>query len=108
MLGWYFDIIVCYLIRTVSRFVNIRRSETWPVVTGTISGATCPVAPYGGPVAEFGYTYIHDGEYYSGVHKTAFILRDSARDYVGRFVLGTQIGVRVNPSHPQRSVVVEL
>lgn len=108
MLGWYLDIVVGYVIRTILRFVKIRRSETWPVVAGTISSATCPVAPYGGPVAEFGYTYIHNGEYYSGVHKTAFLLEDSAKDYVGRFVIGSQIGVRVNPANPERSIVVEL
>jgi len=31
MIGWYFDIVVGFLIRTVIRFVKIRSSETWPV-----------------------------------------------------------------------------
>ena len=64
----YFDIVVGFLVRTVVRFVKMRSSETWPVEKGTISSATCPLAAYGGPVAELGYTYIHKGEYYSGVH----------------------------------------
>jgi hypothetical protein len=45
MIGWYFDIVVGFIIRTVVRFVKIRSSETWPVEKGTISSATCPLAP---------------------------------------------------------------
>ena len=108
MIGWYLDIIVGYLMRSLLRFVNVRRSQTWPVVTGTISSVTCPPAPFAGPIAEFGYTYIHEGDYYSGVHKTAFVLRSSAEDYVSHFAVGNQIGVRVDPSQPGKSVVVEL
>ncbi len=105
MIGWYFDIVVGFLIRTVVRFVKIRSSETWPVEKGTISSATCPAAVYGGPVAELGYTYIHKGEYYSGVHRKAFMLRGSAEDYISRIVIGSQIAVRVKPAQPETSVV---
>lgn len=105
MIGWYFDIVVGFLIRTVVRFVKIRSSETWPVEQGTISSATCPLAVYGGPVSELGYTYIHKGEYYSGVHRKAFMLRGSAEDYVSQIVIGSQIAVRVKPTQPETSVV---
>ena len=105
MIGWYFDIVVGFLIRTVVRFVKIRSSNTWPVEKGTISSAACPTAVYGGPVAELGYTYIHKGEYYSGVHRKAFMLRGSAEDYVSQIVIGSQIAVRVKPSQPETSVV---
>ena len=105
MIGWYFDIVVGFLIRTVIRFVKIRSSKTWPVEKGTISSATCPTAVYGGPVAELGYTYIHKGEYYSGVHRKAFMLKSSAEDYVSQIHVGSQIAVRVKPTHPETSVV---
>lgn len=105
MIGWYFDIVVGFLIRAVVRFVRIRSSETWPVEKGTISSATCPLAAYGGPVAELGYTYIHKGEYYSGVHGKAFMLRGSAEDFVSKIVIGSQIAVRVKPTQPETSVV---
>ena len=105
MIGWYFDIVVGFLIRTVVRFVKIRSSKTWPVAKGTISSATCPTAVHGGPVAELGYTYIHQGEYYSGVHRKAFMLRGSAEDYVSQIVIGSQIAVRVKPTQPETSVV---
>ena len=72
MIGWYVDIVVGFVIRTVVRFVKIRSREMWPVEKGTISSATCPLAVYGGPVAELGYTYLHKGEYYSGVHRKAW------------------------------------
>lgn len=105
MIGWYFDVVVGFLIRTVVRFVKIRSSETWPVEKGTISSATCPTAVYGGPVAELGYTYIHKGEYYSGLHRKAFMLRSSAEDYVSQIHIGSQIAVRVKPTQPETSVV---
>jgi hypothetical protein len=105
MIGWYFDVVVGFLIRIVIRFVKLRRSEAWPVENGTISAATCPAAIYGGPVAELGYTYIHNGEYYSGVHTKAFMLKSSAEDYVSKIHIGSQIPVRVKPTDPETSVV---
>ena len=105
MIGWYFDVVVGFLIRIVIRFVKLRRSEAWPVENGTISAATCPAATYGGPVAELGYTYIHNGEYYSGVHKKAFMLKSSAEGYVSKIHIGSQIPVRVKPTDPETSVV---
>jgi hypothetical protein len=59
---------------------------------------------YGGPVAELGYTYIHNGEYYSGVHTKAFMLKSSA-EYVSKIHIGSQIPVRVKPTDPETSVV---
>ena len=105
MVGWYFDIVIGFLIRTVVRFVKLRSSEEWPVENGTICAATCPAWKYGGPVAELGYTYIHNGEYYSGVHTKAFMLKSSAEEYVSRIHIGSQIAVRVKPTDPQTSVV---
>ena len=105
MIGWYFDVVVGFLIRTVIRFVKLRSSEAWPVERGTISAATCPAAVYGGPVAELGYTYVHKGEYYSGVHRKAFMLKSSAEDYVSQILTGSQIAVRVKLTHPETSVV---
>jgi hypothetical protein len=105
VIGWYFDVVVGFLIRTVIRFVKLRSSKAWPVEKGTISSATCPAAVYGGPVAELGYTYIHKGEYYSGAHRKAFMLKSSAEDYVFQIHIGSQIAVRVKPTHPETSVV---
>ena len=105
MIGWYFDVLVGFLIRTLIRFVRLRSSVAWPVESATISSATCPAPSYGGPVAELGYTYIHKGEYYSGVHTRAFMVRSSAEDYISRIHIGSQIPVRVKPTDPVTSVV---
>ena len=107
MLGWYIDVLIGYAIRSLIRFVRTLQSDKWPVEKGTISSTTCPLAVYGGPVAEITYTYIYHGEYYSGIHTKAFLLRDSAQDYVNRIVVGQQMPVRVNPAQPERSVIVE-
>jgi len=105
MIGWYFDVVIGFLVRTVIRFVRLRSSEAWPVEKGTVSAATCPAAVYGGPVAELGYTYIYEGEYYSGIHRKAFMLRSSAENYVSQIHIGSQIPVRVKPTGPETSVV---
>jgi hypothetical protein len=106
MIGWYLDIIVGYLVRTLVRFVRIRQSEGWPVEKGTISSAVCAPASFG-QVAELGYTYIHKGEYYSGVHRKAFLLKSSAEAYLGQILVGAEIPVRVKPTQAETSVVVE-
>lgn len=106
LLGWYFDIIVGYLIRTLMKFVRMRRSSDWPVEKGTVSSVTCPAASSGGPVAEIGYTYTHKGEYYSGVHTEGFLLSDSAKQYAEQFILGAQVPLRVDPARPETSILV--
>lgn len=88
MLGWYLDVLIGYAVRSLIQFIRTLQSENWPVEKGTVSSAICPTAVYRGPVVELGYTYIHSGEYYSGVYTKAFLLRDSAQDYVNRFIVG--------------------
>jgi Protein of unknown function (DUF3592) len=105
-MGWYLDVLIGYAIRTLIRFVRTLQSEKWPVEKGTVSSAICPSAVYGGPVAEIGYTYIYNGEYYSGIHTKAFLLRESAQAYVSGVIVGGQMPVRVNPAQPERSVLV--
>jgi hypothetical protein len=105
MLGWYIDIVVGFIVRTLVRFFKMRRSETWPIEKAVISSVHCPQFVYGGPYAELGYTYTHNGQYYSGVHRKAFMLRSSAEDYVAQRQVGEQIPVRVNPTQPETSVV---
>jgi hypothetical protein len=105
MLGWYVDIVIGYLIRTVVRFFKMRRSETWAIERAVISSVNCPRFVYGGPYAELGYTYTHNGEYYAGVHRKPFMLRSSAESYVAECQVGEEIAVRVNPTQPEASIV---
>src|SRR5258708_27959394 len=105
MLGWYIDIVIGYLIRTVVRFFKVRGSETWSIERALISSVNCPRFVYGGPYAELGYTYTHNGEYHAGVHRKPFMLRSSAEDYVAQRQVGVEIAVRVNHVQTEDSVV---
>jgi hypothetical protein len=105
MLGWYFDIVIGYLIRTVVRFFKMRRSGVWPIERAVISSVTCPRFVYGGPYAELGYTYTCKGGYYAGIHRKPFMLRGSAENYVAQRQVGEEIAVRVNPTQPEASIV---
>src|SRR5215831_12021201 len=87
-----------HLIRTLVRFIKLRRSETWPVEKGKLLSASCTPTGYGEVVAEFSYAYIHKGEYYCGVDTKGFMLRSAAEEHVGRFPpIGCEIPIRVNP-----------
>jgi|HubBroStandDraft_1064217.scaffolds.fasta_scaffold54895_1 hypothetical protein len=106
MVGWYLEVVVGYLIRIVIRAVRARGSSTWPLEKATVSDSRCPVAPYGGPVAEVGYTYTHEGRYFAGVHRMP-LLRGSAEDYVARFPASSDVVIRVKPGEPEVSLVCD-
>lgn len=105
LLGWYIDIIIGYLFRTLMRFFKITRSGTWPIERATISSVDGPRLVYGGPYAELGYTYTHNGQYYAGVHRKPFMLRGSAEEYAARRRVGDEIPIRINPIRPENSIV---
>ena len=105
MIGWYFDVVIGYLIRTVICLVKARRSNAWPVNKATVASSFCPAFSYGGSVAEVGYTYIHEGSYYYGVHREPFLLHGSAKEYAARFLRGGGIIIRVKPGEPETSLV---
>ena len=105
--GRYIDIVIGYLIRAVIRLVKLHKSDGWPLEQAVVSSSTWPPAPYGGPVAEIGYTYNHAGGYYAGVHSEPFILRSSAEDYATKFAVGSHITIRIDPKRPETSVLRE-
>jgi hypothetical protein len=105
--GWYFDVVIGYLIRILIRAVRARGSNTWPVEKATVSNSRCPAAQYGGPVAEIIYTYIHEGSYFSGIQRKPFLLRGSAEDYASRFPSASDVLVRVKPGEPEVSIVCD-
>ena len=105
--GWFVDIFVEYLIRTVVRIVKRRGSSTWPVAKATVTSTACPNAVYGCDVAEVDYTYRVEGELYTGTNEKPFILHNSWEDYVRRYAQGTEFTVRVKPDNPALSIVRE-
>ena len=83
MLGWYIDVLIGFAVRNLIWLFRKLRSGNWPVQVGKVSSAICPPTGYGGPVAEICYTYVHNGEYYSGIHTKGFLLRYSAQKSPG-------------------------
>jgi hypothetical protein len=47
LLGWYFDVIIGYLIRTVVLAVKTRLSKAWPIEKTNVSSSTCRHIPTG-------------------------------------------------------------
>jgi hypothetical protein len=107
MIGWYFDVLVGYLIRILSRTIRFRGSGRWPAEKAKVTGSRCEGAVYGGPVAEVTYTFTHKGEYCSGMHREPFLSRVSAERYTERFPEGGDIVVRVKPGEPEISIVCD-
>ena len=107
--GWFADVIVGYfvtLFRIVSRIARARRSEGWPEITATVSGASCQTSFYlPRPVAEIIYTYRFDGGFYGGVDEKPFFVESSAREYARQFARGDSLVVRVKPGRPEVSIV---
>jgi hypothetical protein len=69
-----------------------------------VSRSTCPLALYGGPIAELAYTYRHAGGYYASVHSEPFILRSSAEEFAAQFTVGSHIVIRMGPKRPEDSI----
>ena len=105
MVGWYLDIVVGYLIRLVIRLVRTRGSDAWLTEKAKVSASSCPSAPYGGPRAEVGYTYVHEGSYFSGMYRRGFILRSSAEDYAALFPADSDVVIRLKPGEPETSII---
>jgi hypothetical protein len=105
MAGWYLDILIGYLIRSIIHLVKLHRSESWLFEHAVVSGARCPPAQYGGPVAQVRYTYRHAGSYYAGSHREPFLLQSSAEEYAARFIIGNHVVIRVDPKRPEISVL---
>ena len=107
--GWFADVFVGYFItlfRIASRIVRARRSEGWPEIAATVSGASCQTSSYmPRPVAEIVYTYHIDGGFYGGVEDKPFFLESSAKQYANQFARGDNLVVRVKAGAPEESVV---
>jgi hypothetical protein len=105
--GWFFDIIVEYFYRVVARAIRTRGIAHWRVVKAKVNDSACPRATFGCHVAEVYYEYRVDGEIYTGADEKPFLFHDSGKDYVARFLPGTEITIRLKPSDPSVSFLRE-
>jgi len=104
--GLVLDIFVEFLFRIMARVFNEIRSQTWPVVTATVTGSGYVSADFGCDVAVIRYEYSVAGERYKGVYKEPFLFRNYGEAYPRRFPEGVDYPVRVKPNDPSKSVPV--
>ena len=101
---WLAQFIVDYLARIASKLIKERGSDQWPRENATVySSKTADLFP--GGLAEITYSYSHKGQYFSGIHQQRFHSYFEADRYVGGFGKGSEIVVRVKPTHPKTSVL---
>ena len=104
--GLVLDVWIAYLIKSVLRLRRLWGSSNWPVVRAKVDSSWLD----GGwiwncPTAEVAYTYDFEGQTYSAIDSKPFMIEASVLQRVGRYRRGEAVRVRVNPVHPQRSVL---
>jgi len=96
MLGWYLE----YLIETAIRRIKERRSNGWPTAQGTVYTSTNL-----GLRASVVYTYIANGERYTGEHNRMFWFTDSARTFAELFAPSTTVTIRYRAGQAEISIM---
>ena len=102
MLGLILDNIVVFLYRTIATIIGEYRSRAWRVTTGIVEGTCAPENEHY-PYAELAYSYTAEDESHSGTYTKGFWFQASAKAFVDRFPLASDIVVRYRPSLPSES-----
>ncbi len=89
-----------YLLSTVVRWIKERRSSDWPVTRGTVYTSTSS-----GLTAQVVYTYIANGQRYTGEHTRSFWFTDSARTYAELFAPSTTVTIRYRAGQAEISIM---
>jgi hypothetical protein len=105
--GWFIDIVVEYLFRTIMRMIKRRGSRSWPIAKATVTSSAFQPASYGCDIAEVCYAYCVESELYTDINKKPFMSDHWAKDYVDYFRPDTGLTVRVKPGDPSVSIVRE-
>jgi|GEM_PF-4916918 len=101
------DLLLEFLIRIlVNLFLRIRR-HSWPVISGTIDGASLDRGFTGLTIAEVHYFYSIDGKEFDGYFKTPFWSKNDANDYLRQFPAESTTAVRVKPGCPFKLFLVD-
>jgi len=103
--GYFVDVFIVYLFKTIARALKKRRSEGWPVAKGTVLTAGFQSPGFGCDTSEVVYTIVVNGKKYTGMHEKPFLMIESAKDYASHFLAGQEIVVRYNPVDPTASFV---
>ena len=105
-MGALIDVFVEFFYRALVRRWKTRGVHNWPSAKATVTRSV-PKYGFGCPIAEIYYTYLVDSKTYTGLHKRAFILQGSVELYLALFRQGTEISIRLKPSDPVTSLVLE-
>lgn len=91
--------------------LQLHRAHRWPIVRGQVDSTAVRYqggGDLGGAwVATVRYHYGMLGRAHDGVHEHNFINRDRAEHWVGHYIGCQSLRVRVNPSQPAKSILLE-
>lgn len=94
-------VIIKYLVRfLIEKLTAPRDIDTWQPESARVVDTRTD-----GLAVKLTYAYSHGGKYLSGVHRKAFISRDSAMEYANRYPIDCSVTVRVNPQNPELSAL---
>ena len=102
--GWFLDVLVAYLFKSLTRLLRMRGSAAWPTQVGTVTSSHVHQPALGCATAEIAYMYKIGTSIYTGMtEKPSFM--GSAEKYAACFVPESRLIVRVKPGAPEISVV---
>ena len=102
LIGW----IVSWILIEFRAF-RLWRSKNWQTICGTVAGTSQLKGFLGGYRAEVVYTYSFGGAHYGGSDRVSFLFKSSAEEYLGRFLRGKELAIRVQPDKPDVSMVAD-
>jgi hypothetical protein len=104
--GLVIDIFIAFLIKSVLRLRRSWGSGKWQRVKAKVHSSVLAGGwVWNCPTTEIGYTYEFGGQKYSAIDTNPFLSQSSARVEVERFRARKCAVVRVNPVHPERSLI---
>ena len=89
---FFLDIFFAYYFTAAMRRIREHRSRDWPLTQGTVYSSRAS-----GNTAYVVYTYVADGEHYTGEHERLFWFNESAGTYAEWFRSGTTVSIRYKP-----------
>ncbi len=95
----------------VRKRMKLNRARTWPVQAGNIDSTEVRLQTTGDMQSKFfayvKYSYTVQGATHSGQMTRTFMLKKSAEKWVGNYLSGLPVSVRVNPDKVTDSVVFD-
>ncbi|MDT8068706.1 MAG: hypothetical protein ROO76_11140 [Terriglobia bacterium] len=88
----------------IAIWLKKRRSESWPITSGRVE--TAYTSGEYGHVAELGYSYSSNGEYYSGLYQRKFSTESAAEKFLDS-VRNQSVMIRYQPDRPDNSILRE-